>query len=300
METTINKTVPNPKARKKKIIIIALGVAATGVLSYFGWQFIKNRKSKLQSALKAEDNFQLPSPPAAQTFIQAQATPSKAQRNDNFPLKKGSYGPKVQALQLALAAAPYNISIKPDGDFGSKTVAALQKAGFGPEVDETTYNVIVVGGGLDAADLATKLYTATKSKNLADSLTHLKQLKSVADYKAVNEEFKKKPNLTKFDNNSLVNGMLYSFPDENQKQKIRVAFTNVGLKYDGKKWSLSGLGGMRLITTASTVVWKNPKLAIKVPANMVLGEELARRDQYSVFENNGRKFLVKTSTIKYV
>jgi hypothetical protein len=97
-----------------------------------------------------------------------------------------------------------------------------------------------------------------------------------------------------------VNGLLGSFTDENQKQQIRLEFTRMGLKYDGSKWSLSGLDGFSLITKEPCMVWKTPREAAKVPANMILGTEVAQRGEYTLFENNGNNFIVKTTSIKYL
>jgi hypothetical protein len=74
----------------------------------------------------------------------------------------------------------------------------------------------------------------------------------------------------------------------------------MGLKYDGKKWALSGLEGFTLITVEPAMVWKTPREGAKVPAKMILGIEVACRDGFTLFENNGAKFIVKTNSIKYL
>jgi hypothetical protein len=118
------------------------------------------------------------------------------------------------------------------------------------------------------------------------------------NYTAVSHEFKK---LTlRGVSQTLVNGLLGSFSDDNQKQQIRLEFSRMGLKYDGGKWSLGGLDGFKVITTEATTVWRTPKEGAKVPAQMILGTEVAQRGEFTLFESNGKKFIVKTSTIKYL
>ncbi len=58
-------------------------------------------------------------------------------RNDNFPLKRGSYGARVKELQLVLLK--YDANILPqygvDGDFGAETENALLKISGKKTVD---------------------------------------------------------------------------------------------------------------------------------------------------------------------
>lgn len=283
------------KNKKKKFILIGLGMAATGVLGFFGWQYWKNRKKKKEEESET-DNFQLP--PPKNIFI---PNNSQQSRNDDFPLKKGSKGTKVKALQDALIAK-YGSGILPrygaDGDFGSETVAALKKSNFPEVIDESTFNVIAQSSFVDAGELAKSLYKNAVNKNLSGIIASLKKMKSKSDYSSVSKEFKK---LTlRGVSQTLVNGLLGSFSNENQKQQIRLEFSRMGLKYDGNKWSLSGLDGFTIITIEPAMVWKSPHQAVRVLAKMVLGTKIAQRGDYTLFENNEEKFLVKTSSVKYL
>ena len=60
-----------------------------------------------------------------------------------FPLKQGSTGSKVTALQNALNARGENLVV--DGSFGPLTLGALQRQFNVSEVSETLYNQIVNG-----------------------------------------------------------------------------------------------------------------------------------------------------------
>ena len=290
--------------KKKKFLLVGLGVAATGLLSYFGWEYYQKKKKEKED--NADDSS---SNTATQQVVPQKSTftPSfftqKQSGNDDFPLKKGSKGAKVKALQDALIAKNGK-GILPkygaDGGFGNEMTSALKKLNLPDTIDESTYNIIVQSSSssFDASALAKSLYKDAVNQNIDGVISSLKKMSTKDNYTAVSNEFKK---LTlRGVSQTLVNGLLGSFSDENQKQQIRLEFSRMGLKYDGSKWTLSGLDGFKVITTEATTVWRTPKEGAKVPAKMILGTEVAQRGEFTLFESNGKKFIVKTSTIKYL
>jgi peptidoglycan hydrolase-like protein with peptidoglycan-binding domain len=296
------------KSTGKKIILISFGVLAVGAASYFGYEHWKKKKEQQASADDgSSDNtsdLNL-TPPTKSAF---NLPPATAVRNDDFPLKKGSKGAKVKQMQQVLIAKLGTGSLGKagaDGDFGSKTEAALTKAGFPTSIDESTFNVMVqnddaaASNTFDADAIATALYIAASKKDFPNTIKSLQKLNSKEDYTSVSESFKNNYRINGV-RQTLVNGILGSFSDTKQKQAIRLQFTRIGLNYDGKKWSLSGLDTASVITTQATIVWEHPKKGIKVPANMVLGKEVAQRGEHTLFENNGQYFLVETKTINYL
>jgi hypothetical protein len=289
--------------KKKKFLLIGLGVAGAGLLSYFGWEYYqkkKNNKDDGSDSSSDADTKQVV--PQKSTFTPNFFT-QQQKRNDDFPLKKGSKGAKVKALQDALIAKNGK-EILPhygaDGDFGSEMVTALKKLNLPDTIDESTYNVIVQSStsSFNASALAKALYKDAVNKNIIGVINSLKKLRTKDDYTAVSNEFKKFS--LRGVSQTLVNGLLGSFTDENQKQQIRLEFSRIGLKYDGTKWSLAGLDGFKVMTAQPTIVWRTPKEGAKVPAQMILGTEIANSNGFTLFENNGKKFIVKTSTIKYL
>lgn len=283
------------KSNKKKIILIGLGVAATGLLSYFGWEYYKKRRDEKE---EEGDSADIPPPPRQSTFVPDFFKPKG---NDEFPLRKGSRGPRVKALQEALIAKHGREILRQwgaDGSFQTETIDALRKLNFPVTIDESTYNVIVQTSGVDSKQLARQLYKDAVNKNISGVISSLRKMNSKEDYTAVSNEFKKMS--LRGVSHTLVNGLLGSFSDEKQKQQIRLEFTRMGLKYDGSRWSLSGIGGFTVITKEPTIVWRTPKEGAKVPAKMILGTEIAIGKGFTLFENNGKKFIVKTSTIKYL
>lgn len=313
-----NKTAGTKKQQKKKIVITALAVSAAGILGYFGWQYFKKQKEKkagdLDEILKPVKNIN-PPPPVIDTPIWTKPKIKPKVRTDKinipnyedpkdkgeFPLRRGSKGDKVKALQESLIAK-YGKAIMPrygaDGFFGGEMVTALKKLKLPASIDQTTYNVLTQGHVATKTNSAQKLYEAAAKGDFKAALSFLKTIKSKDDYTAIGTEFKNyRINGVR---QTLVNGMLNSFTTDEQKQAIRFEFIRMGLQYDGNKWSLSGLGGIPIITTQDTTVWINANDGVKVPARMVLGNEVSKRLDYTLFENNGKYYLVQSKYIKYL
>lgn len=299
------------KQKKKKIIITTLAVGATGILGYFGWQYYKKKKqpkrddmqvliNKVQDPVITEP---IVAPKTKITSRQITYKPPVVERVDDFPLKKGSKGENVRRLQEALIAK-YGSQTLPkygaDGDFGSETVNALKKLGLPTTITESTYNVIAQGvqSTTDPGAIGKELYNAAVAKDLNKTITQLKKLKTVEDYSAANEQFKQgRINGVR---QTIVNGLLNVFNTDSQKQKIKFEFLRIGLQFDGNKWSLSGFDGLSIVTIIPTIVWINATDSVKVPARMVLGNEVSKRLDYTLFENAGKYFLVQTKTVKYL
>jgi len=290
------------KTKKKKIILASIGTAAAGVLSYFGWQFLKNKKD--EKAAKGNDKTsQSPSGGAdstrsnnpSDTTHRSSYSPAS---DSSFPLKKGSRGAKVKAFQQALIAK-YGASILPkygaDGDFGNEMSAALNTEGLPSTIDQNTYNSLVQGssgsGSMSNQQLADALYNAVESTDLSSALKALKQMNSVSDYEAVNKIFE--TNSIGFVSKTIVNGVLDAFSDENQKQQIRSEFTRMGLKYDGTKWSLSGIPGYQIITITPTTVCEKNGRKIKVGANIVLGHISGIQGEWAFFYPDNANVMLK-------
>lgn len=313
---------PSKKKAKSKIILTSLAVGAVGILGYLAWQFYTKRKASKRSGSGGADLMTiLPSTTTAAIYpsstttspvnIQASiplpkpvtqtATASKS--TSSFPLKKGSKNELVKSLQLALIAK-YGASILPkygaDGDFGSETFTALAKAGLPATIDESTYYVIVQGssGVTDKSTLASKFFTAAASSDINTVLSLLKQMKTKEDYRQVSDVFVQLR--LRGVRQTLVNGLLSSFSSESQKQQIRYEFIRMGLKYNGSQWSLDGFDGRPIVTTEPTNVWINATESVGVQQSVVLGAEVTRKLDYTLFENNGRYFLVATKSIRYL
>ncbi|NCT73985.1 MAG: hypothetical protein GXC78_05600 [Chitinophagaceae bacterium] len=309
------KTGSTKKARVKRIIITSVAVGAAGILGYFGWQYLKKKRqarsgNDLDAILQttstsASNDYPAYTPPkvTAPSVPKTSTTPytNTVATSSGFPLKKGSKGENVRQLQQALITK-YGKSILPrygaDGDFGSETAAALKKAGLPDSINESTFHVLTQGSKPDTSTLGKDLYNAAVAKNYSKTLSLLKQMQSVDDYSKANEVFKQY-RLGSV-RQTIVNGLLNTFTSTAQKEAIRLEFLRMGLQYDGNKWSLSGFDGRPVVTKEETTVWINATEGVKVPARMVLGSEVSRRLDYTLFENNGKYFLVNTKSIQYL
>jgi peptidoglycan hydrolase-like protein with peptidoglycan-binding domain len=309
----MNKTKSSAKKqKKKKIIVTTLAVGATGILGYFGWQYLKKKKQakkddidsliqNIDKPIVLSNNTTTTVKPKVKT-TNIVYKPTVTEPGDDFPLKKGSKGEAVRKLQEALIAK-YGKQTLPkygaDGDFGSETTNALIKLGLPTTITQSTFNVIAQGIPQgNPSSVGKELYNAASSKDFNKALAALKNLKSVDDYSSANEQFKQ--NRLNGVHQTIVNGLLNTFATDSQKQKIKFEFLRMGLQFDGSKWSLSGIDGLPIVTTMPTTVWVNATESVKVPARMVLGNEVSKRLDYTLFENKGKYFLVQTKNVKYL
>jgi len=303
-----------------KIVLTTLTIGAAGVVGYLGLQLWKKHKAAKAGNLDNElDKIQptpvketkLPpippvnpkpyTPPTDTTHTGSSGGSSN--RNDDFPLKKGSKGEMVRQMQQALIEK-YGSSILPkygaDGDFGSETVAALKKKGLPTIVTESAFNVITQGsdGGSGNYPLAEQLHKAAESRSFSSAISLLKKIGNKDQYQQVSNSFMQmRLNGVR---QTLVNGMLSSFHDEGQKQQIRMEFIRMGLQYRNNKFSLSGFDGKPLVTKNAATVWVSPTESVQVPAQTVIGNEVTTKLDYTLFENNGKYYLIKTEAVKYL
>ena len=328
------------KTGSSNIVLTMLTLGAVGITGYFCWQYIKRKGRKTASSnddsfFKPQGNTTLPSTdsiftpplspiktpsasssnydPVIDTSVNIPTKPyqpatGNSEEKDAFPLKKGSKGEKVRLLQQGLINKNGS-SILPrygaDGSFGSEVIVALKKLKLPSTISETLYNVLTQdssgnsASGFDPGAIAKNLFNSTQKKDLSAVIAYLKKISNVSEYQLVNTKFQEY-RLNGGVRKTLVNGILSTFLTENQKSQIRYEFVRMGLRYDGTKWSLSGLDGMTIATKEPATIWINGKKSITVPAKMVLGVEVSRRLDYTLFENNKKYFLVQTRSVTYM
>lgn len=325
MAEEIKTTAANPPKKKnyKKAILIGLGVAATAVGGFFGWKWFKGKNNAANAGDDAGDAVETNQQTSASSSTKTQTSSSSSgsswykpsttttTRKDEFPLKKGSKGDRVKAVQQKLIAK-YGKSILPkygaDGDFGSEMVAALQSKGLSTEISESAYNLLVKGVAPDYDSLAEKLHDAAEDEKYSTALDLLNKIRNTSDYSKVSDKFKEF-RINGGVRKTLVTGMLDTFSSSSQQEAIRQQFLRMGLKYDGSKWSipssstswLSGVEHPLLITTEPTELFdpKN-KVKVKVPVNMVVGYKFKEKNGLTLLRllERNLKVIVKSSTVK--
>lgn len=161
-------TAAAPKSRTGLFIIIAVGLIILGVVVWYfflrgsGCDPNRNgydKKGKYDPKCKVDDpkTTNTPAPTGSSGWVS----------DSSFPIKKGSWGPKVKALQSAIGA-------KDDGKFGPLTEAALKaKTGKTEVATQAEYDAIVspqpTGGGTNFEQLKKNL--VGNFKTLADGIS---------------------------------------------------------------------------------------------------------------------------------
>ena len=292
-----------------KIFIYALALAALGGGGYLVYDRMKRKKmvdqinnDPDQDTIIINNNL-----PASYTSSSSQ---SSSNSSNNFPLKRGSRGSRVTALQQALAkiigTATMNANGGIDGQFGSGTANALKMGGYPDVIDEATFNKLTGNSGqtlqvvFNPSDIALKLYRAAQSKNVDGVVTQLRLIKSVNDYSSVNEYYKKQGFISKTIVTDLLN---FAFKtNESTKEIVRSEFQRIGLKTDSTgRWSLQGVPLFKdLITLRETFVIDAQSNRIPVRRNTILGDEIRNQNGMTWFKSIDNSVLkVPTQDVKY-
>ena len=292
------------RVKPAKVFIYALALATLGGGGYLVYNRVKRKKAVDQNQSSSDNSDTIIINNSLPTSISSFTSKMLSSASDSFPLKRGSKGTRVTALQQALSKTTPSILI--DGQFGPQTATALKNAGFPEIVDETLFNKItgpsknMVQVVFNPSSLALSLYSAAQSKNLTQVLSVLKQLKSVSEYSAVNEYYKKQGFISK----TIVNDFLeYAFKsNEAAKVQIRNEFLRIGLKVSSTgTWSLQGLRLYKdLITIRETIVTDSRNNRIPVRRNTILGDELEVANGMTWFKSIDDSILnVPTQDVKY-
>lgn len=319
------------EAKTKKYLLWGLGAVAVGTGGYFLFKYLQDKKNE-QSAddfkeQVSEGSVDVPHTNSS-SFLPSPKPSHKPVVYNQFPLKYGSKGTLVRDIQNALNKK-YGAKIDVDGDWKGQTENALIAKGLPTTIDNQVYAKIITGtygknnskpssgdtkkpdknqkpsNSTSSAAIAKLLHTAIEKDDVFSAVNVLKKIKDKAKYKTVNEEFKKTKYWTFMDgyvSRTVVNAMLDQFTSAEYKKKINAELYRIGLKYDGTKWSLSGLlaGTQRLISVQPTVVWDYKGRRLSVPRSTILGTFIRAKNGITEFETlDGRILYTNTITIRY-
>lgn len=295
--------------KKTKYILVGLGVVAVGTGAYFYFQQQKKKRNQTSDFTEAITTNSLPLPAPTTS-----SSSSSGSSNSGFPLKKGSRGTLVTNLQNALIKK-YGESILPrygaDGGFGSETVSALISKGLPTTISSEVFTQIVLSSGSSPASsggstttsssISSSLHSAITKDNISSAIAALKNIKNVTGYTSVNSVFKQ--TRIGFVRKTLVTALLDRFNSTSEKKQLNQQFYRIGLKYDGSKWSLSGISGAvidQLVTIEPTKIWDESGRSLQVPRATILGEYLDANNGVTEFETlDRRRLFVKTTSISY-
>lgn len=316
---------------KTKYLLWGLGVVAVGTGGYFLFKHLQNKKNE-QSADEFKEQVNEGSVDVPHTSSSSSLPSPKPSHKpvvyNQFPLKYGSKGTLVRDIQNALNKK-YGAKIDVDGDWKGQTENALVAKGLPTVIDNQVYAKIITGSygkgnskpssgdtkkpdknqkpssAPSSAAIAKLLHSAVEKDDVFAAVSALKKIKDKAKYKTVNEEFKKTKYWTFMDgyvSRTVVNAMLDQFSSAEYKKKINAELYRIGLKYDGTKWSLSGLlaGIKKLITVQPTVVWDYKGKRLAVPRSTIIGTFIRAKNGITEFETlDGRILYTNTITIRY-
>jgi|JI10StandDraft_1071094.scaffolds.fasta_scaffold09366_18 peptidoglycan hydrolase-like protein with peptidoglycan-binding domain len=306
------------KSNKKTYVVlgITLGTLSLAGLGY--WYFKGRKGAKVENT--DSDLFQQVANESSSTTSASHtysSAPKTSMSNTGFPIKFNSKGELVKQIQNELIKK-YGEQILPkygaDGHYGKELEAALTSKGFSKTIDFAKFNKILAlnttsstpaaaippsSSTTNKIDIAKNIWLHTTYKNLQKLLEQLKRIKNVEEYKGVNDLFK---TIRLFGvRQTIVNGTLNNFSDDTSKQLIRQEFIRMGLKYDGSKWSLSGVYSRQLITKSPTTIRSSSNAELHVPENTLLGVEIESIGGLTKFKTINHELLtVPTKHIQYV
>lgn len=283
----------------ERVLIYTLGMGALGGAIYFTYLGLKNKGNAGGGTTSPETR------KATGTTYNVY----NSANGDSFPLKRGSRGQRVTQLQQALAKIigldAMNANGGIDGIFGKGTENALRLANYPKVISEDLFKQIVDNIPtiiFNPQDLAQRLYGFANLQNLSGVMDVLRQIKSVSEYSAVSEAYKKLGVVSK----TIVTHLLDSAfeKDYTAKEKIKGEFLRMGLKYStaSGKWSLAGLGAIKdIITIVDTYVVDRNQNRIKVKRNTILGDEQRIENGMTLFRAIDNSLaLVPTAHVQYV
>jgi hypothetical protein len=286
-----------------KVLIASLSLAALGIGSYSIYKWMKRNKNEMPLDEISEQAVESDTTSSANVIpVSPKNESGTTNAGTGFPLKKGSKGELVRTLQQTLINQ-FGASILPkygaDGHFGSELIAALKSKSLPERIDESQYKVLTQP---DYSTTANSLFSATQSKNFSAAISALKGVRNTEDYKQVSEKFKAK--YLNGVRTTLVTGLLQTFTDASQKQKLNLEFSRIGLEYDGNKWSIptgvSGINRRQIKSVTDTNVWQNANYLLKVKKGTVLGMENFSKNGFTCFSTpDGFRLFVLTKDVCY-
>jgi hypothetical protein len=236
---------------KHTVLWYGLGSLVLGTVAFFGIKnFTKNKTTnddnpETNTDLDIENNNQNHTKPTIHIALPSGST------HPSFPIKVGDKGDVILKLQRALLKSFGTDILKKygtDGKFGNELATFLRSKNYSVPLSQTDYNsltqekkeqVVNTTNPLTAFNpptIAYSLYTAIVSNDFSSAITLIKGIANRANYSLIAEQFKMyRINGVR---QTIVNALFNSFKTINQKIIIQNALKNMGLTYDGDKWSV--------------------------------------------------------------
>nr|WP_294860123.1 hypothetical protein [uncultured Fluviicola sp.] len=308
------------ESKTKKYLLWGLGAVAVATGGFFLFKHLQEKKDeKAMDDLKDQVSEETTSSTSSGSAASSSPTKKPIVYNQ-FPLKYGSKGTLVRDIQTVLNKR-YKAGVDVDGDWQGQTETALKKFNLPTSFDSQAYAKFVAGTSakseskkpskhksatfVSSKTIAKKLHDSIEKDDIFQAVSALKLIKSKTRYNDVNDEFKKEKNWSFSDgyvSRTVVNALLDQFGSSEYKKRLNDEFYRIGLKYDGSKWSLSGLlaGTEQLMTIQPTQVWDAKGNRMSVPRSTILGTFVQAKNGITEFETlDGRILYTNTIQIKY-
>ena len=119
---------------------IGVGILAIGGLVFF---LIKRKKQKAMMTFPtATTPSSSSSNSSSSNSSSSNSSSGGSSRNQDFPLKRGSFGKRVENLQSYLNSTIQKPNLVVDGDFGRKTATALKNWNQKTEISQALYKYL--------------------------------------------------------------------------------------------------------------------------------------------------------------
>lgn len=316
-------------SKKDKMIrgvALALGFGAVATGGYYGYKAVDKavkQKRELEAARQRDIQAALTASQTAAAAAQRAASAANrlpAATASGFPISRGAQGDMVRQLQEGLAknypaaAAILNPVRSQFGTFGPTTERALAAAGFATTVSEADFKKITGQGGGAGPQVQADSETRQRFRQMATTLRTRFESKGVFDIDSANRDIFNKIGGTDQnwrDFNSIYNAIYGGDALMKDLQK----YNNSNIANLGRlNWHINTLKGAladvvsgllgtghQLYTMMETLVRDENGKVYEVPANSLIGTELASRDGLLVFSDpNGRMGLVDANAVAYL
>lgn len=308
----------NKKKKGMRHILIGTGIGLGVIGLGFGWWYFFGRRKQTERIEEVErDLISSASAPEIKTTVsQPRYKPQtviKKGAESFFPIKYGDRGQHVKKLQEGLIRL-FGKSILPnygaDGDYRKEMAAALKSKGLPPIIDKETFDRIIAGQAVAAGkpaqggklpvqqgvDIAKNIWLNATLRRSDGMIEQLKRIRNVEDYKLVDALMK-----TVGQQKSIAEIAEVAATNDTGRQLIVDEFQRIGLKYKDQKWVLAGIGRAQIITNSPTIIRDRAGVGIEVPAQTLLGEEVATTGAITSFRTIDDQILyVPTKSIYHV
>lgn len=250
MEASNTNTTTN---NKHHILWLSIGTLALGTVAFFGIKHFTKPKTTNDDNLDTNTDLDTETTPQNHSKPSVHSALPSGGTNASFPIKVGDKGDAILQLQRAIIKSYGADVLKKfgaDGKFGNELTSFLRSKNYSLPLSQADYRslteekkeqtiappITLPLTAFNPVATAFGIYTAITSNDFSSAITLLKGITNTTQYTSTSEELKKYR--IQGVRQTIVNALFNGFKTINQKIIIQNALKNIGLKYDGDKWSI--------------------------------------------------------------